>query len=513
MPGPAIGLIPLDDRPCNRVFPAQLADVAGSELHAPPRELLGGQSRPGDCEALAQWLRGCPATHLIVSLDMLCYGGLVASRTSVVSTDTAVRRLGLLRSVRQARPELSIAAFSTVTRLGTTVTSAADLETHALLRSYSQLVDRAERLGDHGARAQLNAVLDKLEPSKLADYLAVRRRNHAINRAAIELVAEGVIDYLVLAQEDAAPVGIHIPEQIALRGQAEEYRVEGRVAVRPGADEVGLVLLARHCALAAGRTPRMAVDYATGDGADVVPLFEDQPLRRTLEAQVRDAAAHLVAPGEAEAVLLVHTPIGPQTDVLQYEEPDQAAARALQAENLARRVTSLRDSESLLGVADVAHCNGGDPTLVAALRRAGALGGLTAYAGWNTTANALGTAVSHLCLVALAGPASSAASQRASRRFLASRLIDDYAYQSCIRRQATELAAAEGLNPHSLGVAAAKFRDDIEARLQPVAREICADLFGQPESLRCQSVTVSLPWERLFEVEVALDLSPASADH
>jgi len=96
IPSTTLSLVPLDDRPCNRLFPAQLAPTAGWEVSLPPRESLGWFTRPGDCEAISDWLRKAPSGRLVVSTDMLCYGGLIASRSPAVGLEQAMGRLETL---------------------------------------------------------------------------------------------------------------------------------------------------------------------------------------------------------------------------------------------------------------------------------------------------------------------------------------------------------------------------------------------------------------------------------
>jgi len=490
----SIALVPLDDRPCNRQFPQQLAEITGGRLALPPREHLGWFTRPGNCEAIAAWLQETPADRLVISLDMLCYGGLVASRSLAVGEDLALSRLAALRDLRQARPELTIYASSIVMRLGTAVASPEALPVHQALCSFSQLVDRVERLGDEAARPELEAVAAALGPALLAEYLGVRRRNHGINRAAVGLVADGVLDYLILAQEDAAPVGIHMPELSALRTQAEEFRVSDRIAIHPGADEAGLTLLARHHLQAAGRPVLLAVDYATAEGAAAIPEFEHQPLYETVVSHIRAAGARLTPADGADAVLFVHTPT-------QGQSPGPAA----QAESLVERTRTAQASGLIVGLADVAQPNGADPELVAALRRSGGASHLSAFAGWNTAANTLGTAISQLCLSA-AGPAT-ASGAAASARFLACRLIDDYGYQSCVRPRASARASAAGANPYALGEARPEMEGFVRRELEPFAHETYSDLLDAAWSASWERARVSLPWHRLFEVEV--DISSA----
>lgn len=470
-----------------------------------PRELLGWFTEPGDCEAVAAWLRQFPTPRLVVSLDMLCYGGLVASRSPEVPLKQAMERLDTLRELRRERADLIAFAFSLITRLGTTVTSTAQLEVHELLRAYSQLVDQAERLGDQGAQAELNSVLERLDPSVLGSYLEMRRRNHTVNRAAIQLVAEGVLDYLVLAQEDAAPVGIHMPEQRALRSQAEEFRVSDRVALHPGGDEAGMVLVARHCLSAAGRPVRIAADYATGAGGDLLPQFESQPLSHTVESQIVAAGGHPAAPGEAEAILFLHTPLGPQLDIAQgLAAAGEAPGLALQSESVVERLQAAGAAGRMVGLADVAYCNGADPELIAALARAGTARDLYAFAGWNTAANTIGTAVSQLCLQAARASEAGPSEQEAWRRMLASRFIDDYGYQSRVRQQAMAHAQSLGADPHALGEAWPELERYVNSELGPLARSIYSELLACGEEEPLGEVRASLPWHRLFEVEVEL---------
>lgn len=504
MTAPALSLVPLDDRPCNHLFPAQLAAVAGWQMHMPPREALGWFTRPGECERVAAWLLECPTQRIAVSLDMLCYGGLVASRAPDVSIAEARRRLDVLRRLKASRSEVAIFAFSTIMRLGKTVASQGDLELHGLLRAYSELVDRVERLGEDSARGELDSVVARLDPALLDGYLAVRRRNHAINRAAIQLVAEDVVDYLVVAQEDAAPVGIHVPEQLALRGHVEEFRLGERVRIHPGADEVGLVLLARHVGQASGRVPAIATDYAVESGADVVPRFESQPLRETVEGQIAAAGARPAAPGDADAIMFVHTPAMEQRDITEAPPVGQAPGLALQAESVVERVRAAAAADCTVGIADTAYCNGADPELIAALERTGAARRLAAFAGWNTAANSSGTVIAHLCLASCGRQDGTAVAQQGSAEFRASRFIDDYGYQSRVRQQAIARAQQLDADPHALGDEASALAEFVQGELEPLAHWTYSDLLAAEDARSLGEVRFSLPWHRLFEVEVNL---------
>ena len=47
-----IALLPLDNRPCNLQFPAQIAAIGDAQLVAPPPLLLGQFNARGNCDAL-----------------------------------------------------------------------------------------------------------------------------------------------------------------------------------------------------------------------------------------------------------------------------------------------------------------------------------------------------------------------------------------------------------------------------------------------------------------------------
>ena len=493
----------MDDRPCNRLFPVQLAEIVGLEVASPPRELLGWFTTPGDCDGIAAWLNDCPAQHLVLSLDMLCYGGLVAARSEEVEAAAAMARLERLRELRQRRPDLMILASNCLPRLGMTVASAGALSTHHDLVAYAMLADRVERLGEAEARPELEAVTARLGAEMIARYLAVRRRNHELSRAALQLVAEGVLDHLALVQEDAAPVGLHLGEQEVLRQDAARLGVEDRVTIHPGADEIGLVLLARHCNQTAGVTPRICPDYATEAGSKVIPLYEDRPLRETVQSTLRAAGAEAAPPMGSDAILFLHTPIGEQHEASDAPPQGQSPAAARQSESVVERLGFAAEAGLITAVADVLYANGGDPELIGALGRSGAGKKLRGYSGWNTASNTIGTAIAQLCLEARAAREGRTAGA-ASRRFLACRLADDYAYQTCVRKAAVEQAAAVGADQFALGERSEQLEAYVRQELTPLAEALYRDVLGVSRSELGGELTVSLPWRRLFEVEVKL---------
>lgn len=492
-------LLPLDDRPCNRLFPARLAPLVGARVLTPPRALLGRFLRPGDPERCLQWLAdgALGAVGAIISADMLCYGGLIASRGQGITLAQARRRLLALRTLHQAHPRLPLLGFGVITRLGTTVTSRATARLHQYLVRYSQQ--------DHPRPEEVLALLQEVPVSgeEVARYLGTRERNHQINRLLVRLVAEGVLDLAVLSQEDAAATGLHRIEQRALVQEIARLGVGDRVHIYPGADEVGMVLLAR--LLAPGG--RVRALYATAEGAQVIARYEDRPLAETVAGQVAGAGATLVEEAEAELVLAVNTPRGEQQEAGQAaeEDPDQAGLRPF-----LERIRELVEAGQAVAVADAAYANGADPALVAGL---GPLTSrLAGYAGWNTAGNTIGTALAQGLLFARGRQEGDGRRARAQAAFLLERLVDDYGYQVRVRPQLYRQAEAQGLSPFRLGRAAPRFQQALCELLLPLGESLFQEhLAGRPLPEGFQAalrrLSVRLPWPRLFEVEVRASIS------
>lgn len=280
MKTPRIVAVPLDDRPVNFQALAQLGGVAGVRVSLPPRALLGRFRKPGDPEKLRDWLESqLPgADSAVLSLDMLCYGGLVASRAGDVSQDQAIGRLyAIKRSLYRAR--VPAVATSVLLRQSTTVSDAASL---ARWKRLFELMG----LPDDRREAALAAETDPSMSAEIRNHLKCRARNHAVNRAALSLCATGIFEYVAILKEDCSPEGVHRLEEAELLALRAQLGIEARSALEPGADEGGMLLLARQALRAFRLTPAVSLRYTPGHLADVIPLYEDRALARTVEAQV-----------------------------------------------------------------------------------------------------------------------------------------------------------------------------------------------------------------------------------
>lgn len=109
-------LLPLDERPCNASFPGRLFPADKVQILLPRK--LGHKKEPADCFVLSDFLfeKAKDADALLLSLDMLLYGGLIPSRLHHLKTETLFSRLHLIRELKEKYPALPIYAFATVMR-------------------------------------------------------------------------------------------------------------------------------------------------------------------------------------------------------------------------------------------------------------------------------------------------------------------------------------------------------------------------------------------------------------
>lgn len=500
-----IALLPLDERPVNVQLPGDVAAMAGAELLTPPASILPRYRSPGRTEELASWLLDQAAdpslTHVVVSLDLLCYGGLIPARTSSDDAETALTRLAVLREIRARRPELVIFAVSLIMRASDSCSPVEEPDYWAQYGRALHALGAAIHRRDGGSEVDPAASMTDVPAEILADLARRRLRNHMINLAAVELHEAGVIDFLAITADDTAVYSYGSAEQAWVRHWLRLFPAGHRVLTYPGADEVGAVLVARALAEYAGATVTVATVCPDSDGMARVAPFENAPLREAIARQILAAGAGAIddgatASGDADITLVIHAPDPERQDQagIAAPEPDEHAA-----EQTCAAVADALGAGRSVALADVRYSNGADPLLVETLIARGLLGRLTAFGGWNTAGNALGGVIA--TAVADAAGSRSARSDSAARpRALVRRVLDDYAFQSVVRHRG-DPAVFAGTYPILPADQAAQAAAWVTTELRAV---LAADLPFPGWHI----ASVMLPWNRGFEVEIELDHRP-----
>ena len=104
-----IMFIPLDERPCNYNFAKyMLEDDSKIELVIPPLDILGKKKTPANYELLKDFILNniSDCYGLILSFDMLLYGGIVPSRLHSNTQEELKERLQIIKDIKKENPEL-----------------------------------------------------------------------------------------------------------------------------------------------------------------------------------------------------------------------------------------------------------------------------------------------------------------------------------------------------------------------------------------------------------------------
>jgi hypothetical protein len=330
-----IGLVPLDERPVNTRYPSLVAQIGGAELLLPPADILSDLRAPANVQALGDWMRSEAGRMdaLVACLEMVGYGGLIASRITDDPPAAVLGRLEALRAIKRHRPSMPVLGFSVITRISNADDNIEEplyWDTYGTrLYRMSQLMDRS--LQGQDVAAELVTLRAGVPPEHTADFLRRRHRNHTVNLAAVHMLAEGGLDLLVLSSDDTSPFGLGsrekrwLAEMAGRLGLGDAENGESPLLMYPGADEVGCVLVARLLNRAAARAPRIAPHYAVPDGAEITAPYEDGPVRVTVERQIRACGAELAEAEECDLWLAVNTPVQRRSEwAAEYAEQERA---------------------------------------------------------------------------------------------------------------------------------------------------------------------------------------------
>ena len=489
---PRFGLLPLDDRPCNLLFVRQLGRIAQVDIHTPPHHWLGNYLEPGKCERFEDWLVGSFATgdNLIVSSDMLCYGGLVASRNASTTLEQAQQRM---ESLRRLPREVHLQVLATLPRLA--------LRTSEGQAPYEWAISQGN--------------LEGVPEQWIEEYRGVRQRNLAILKGLVDLTREGVIDQLVIGQDDSRANGPHIQEQAELRQRMQG--LEEQVFLLSGADELSMDMLAGRLADHFHIHPQISLEYSEVGSEERIPPLESHPLSTMVEDHIKLAGAQLLRNADPSAPrIFIQVPASKPYQLPSPEQRPKSFA-------LTERVATWLSRGGQAALADLALINRMDPYLAEAILNQMELTELEGFAAWNTPANAFGTVVAqvvvrqigeHLALSWSRPELEEAA--RTHYSFLLARLIDDYGYQTVLRAQLVPKAEGAPLRPDPLLSPYIGLGRELRLRLLGWAHRMYERRFlGRSVRLPAGKGSVKLgplqieavlPWPRLFEVELRVNV-------
>ncbi|MBW7456004.1 DUF4127 family protein [Paenibacillus sepulcri] len=509
--------LPLDERPCNIKYPQQLASISDLALTVPPLAMLGDKKEPAQAAPLMDWVleQSQDADYLIISVDMLVFGGIVPSRLHTLSQDQCIGRLELLKRCKAANPRLRIYAFNLIMRSPAYNSCDEEPDYYALhgadIHRYGWLTDKEERgaLSTDEA-SQFSEIKANIPGELLLDFTGRRQANAQVNSMSIRFVQENIIDHLVIPLDDNSLYGFTSMEQRRLLFQVEEWNLMDRVLIYPGADEIGCTLLARVFCAEKNYVPEAFVRYSSSQGPLIFPRYEDRTLNESIKSHLTAAGAFIADSSvEADFILMVNAPPVSQAEAAEsnalYHERHRAYFSEVNLMEFSKAIHTYAGKGKLVALADVSVSNGADRTLMQLLNKLGQLSEISVYAGWNTSGNTIGTVVAHAVILSYYNRSHDmdwAMRSQRSQRFLLYRFLEDWAYQTVVRAEINTAKLLES-NP----ILAKPAEDDeqrvcelITARLNAFHDRYLATLVAETYSIE----NVRLPWHRPFEVDFEL---------
>ena len=488
-----IVLLPLDERPCNFEFPGKIFNGEKYTVVCPKK--LGQKKTPADYDEIQAFLLENieDADAAVISVDTLLYGGLIPSRLHTLTQETAAERLMLLKALRERNPKLKLYAFQCIMRCPQYSSSDEEPDYYEVCGKEIHHIGRLthlQKLG-MGNAEELERLKSRVPEDALEDYLQRRAFNGSFNIRTLELVEDGTIDFLIIPQDDSAKYGYTAMDQQRVRNVINEKVLNDRVLLYPGADEVGMTLVARAVNALEGKTPRVYLKYASTLAPMLIPNYEDRSLNETVKYHVMAAGCTVAsALAEADCVMGITAPANKM-----LEAADQPAnnidydVERNMAEFL-QFVNRCVEEKLPVGILDNAYTNGGELQLLRVLNRQKNLMKLTAYAGWNTSANSMGTVLAQLV------NRQHQNNQETAENFLAERYIEDFGYDAVVRAYVTENILPQwGMNFFYCAEQRGKAAEAIKAELQKfIEKELTS--IAQYVTLK----EIWLPWSRMFEI-------------
>ena len=488
-----IVFVPLDDRPCNKLFPQYL--FGNADISFTVFKELGEKKRPAEYGRVEEFLlRECrDAFGLVLSMDMLLYGGLLPSRLHSLEERELKRRAELLRRLRQENPKLLIYGFQTIMRCPTYSDSSEEPDYYGICGH------EIYKSGELSHKQMLGLPLDedleevhkRILPGALEDYLARRKRNVSMDEESLAYVMDGTLDLLVFPQDDCSPYGYAALDQSRIQRKVRECGLEDQVAIYPGADEVGMTLTARMLNTLHRKRPKVYVKYASESAKKMIPLYEGSALSGTIQKHLEAAGCTQTEEWQKADIVLGMSAAGVMEEAAYQPSRRKEYGEDRDLDRFTDFLQEMIRAGKIVTLADNAYANGGDLELIRMLNEKNLLMELDGYAGWNTSANTLGTAIAEGIAAYYQGKTA------AHKNFMTERYLEDAGYCSVVRRSVSRAAEERGMESACLHEKQGIFSRLAEEELYTFKADYLSTVADKMKILY-----LSMPWERMFEVEL-----------
>jgi hypothetical protein len=495
--------IPLDERPCNYKYPTQIVGkIEDIQLITPPQNILNKKKQAADMEKLWDFINknAGSADYAVLSLDMLIYGGLLSSRLHKEETVVLLQRLERIVELKKMNPKLKIYAFGLIMRVPAYNSSEEEPDYYEkygeTIFNISWLRDKIN-IGEAGLeeKKEYEKYLKKLPREYYDDYFNRREKNFMVTKGALKYVSEGILEEFVIPQDDSALYGIQSREQRDHIKTIEKLEINDSVLIYPGADEVGCTLISRILNYYNDKCPKVYVRFSSVLGPTIIPKYEDRPLLETIKSHIISCGMSITDNSlNADLILMVNSP---ENQMIEAFEQDDKPRTNQSYRNLNEFIVSIIEYIKLgkkVIIADSAYSNGSDVELITLLKSYNLLNKITAYAGWNTNGNTLGTVLS-------SGVASLYGDN--NLEFLLYRIVEDCGYQAIARQLVIKELETKKLSYYDFKHQTTWVEDITKFMLNGFVEKFINSNF---EGSTITVTEVKFPWNRMFEVDLNIEV-------
>lgn len=375
-------LIPLDTRPPCQKMVVDAGKMAGVQIITPPSEIMDYYTKEGDTKKIQKWLMDNidKSDGVIVSIDQLLHGGLLASRESGTKQDESQILLKFMRDLKIKAKDKPIYAFNVLPRITPPPTLESDSKK---MIKISRLIDEISIFENEDDIKLLADLKEDIKQEDLDIYLDLFRRNTALNKELINLAKEGIITKLVIGQDDGEDFGIPNMEKKSLVNYVHSLGISNDVVmITKGADEVALSLLANFVQTKTNYQPKVYVEYNDEKAMRTVMPFMAGSVGSTVEEKLVMANAKKVnSPQEAGLILYV------------FIGNDENMSTQRQS---ALKIKKYLEQGKKVALVDLSkHFSANEVLFPTLLKEDVPINELTSYAGWNTASNSIGTALAN----------------------------------------------------------------------------------------------------------------------
>lgn len=491
--------VPQDDRPVSLQYTVETAQAAGFTVLTPPQHIISGKSYQGQADQLWNWVEqnAARADVMVLSTDSLIYGGLVDSRKHNLPMATLQNRLNHIKQLKAQYPATPIYGFGTVMRSprasggGTEPAYYVDYgPTIFQIAALQDKLDAGQLTAEEAAK--LMSLQAQVPTEYLQDWFNRREENMKVNKGLIDAARENTFAYFALGHDDTSQLSQSAMEGRYLSDYAKGI-AETKYGSFPGADQLGLLLMARARVDRTGDRPTFETIYPLGGGAQTIPHYEDQTVGKTLAEHVQAMGGTMVTEGKPSVLLAVNTPLTKTTGESEAFENFPMISQSTNA--FVDRIEQAVGQGLNVSVADIAYSNGSDNTLVGAFYKRDMLFKIGSYNGWNTASNTVGYAIAQ-------GYLSKYMTPQAHKNMMIQQYLDNWAYQANIRKDIYRMQSSIRTdNVRYSGSDNQKYEEYLNERMQDFAEKY---LKVDP-----RTVKASLPWGRLFETDINVYNTPS----